>query len=308
MSIKQKFEKIYDYFRFKSDTLIIEPTNKCNLACPICYKSFPEKNITAEGFMSRELLESILNKAGKRIKNVCLYFRGESLLHPDIAGFTKLCKSRGLFTSITTNGLLLNEKLAGEIIDAGLDKLIVDYDGISPDDYKMIRNSDKGEQVLKNILALDALKKKLNKKTPELYIKALDIVRNKKATDGFIDRLKKLNITGNVIISNYFPWPDIKLLGNFKVHLLPKPKVCPMYYQGLSITYSGNVIPCSYDYMEDISLGNINDYRSIDEIYAHKAYKSFRRTILFKKYDKLKACRKCLIPILFIFESTFSLN
>lgn len=302
-NILKKFEKIYDYYFFKSKNIIIEPTNKCNLACSVCYKSLASINSNASGLMEYELFEDILKKAQTTIKSVFLYFRGEFLLHPDIIRFIELCKSYKYGVCVATNGLLLNEEIIKKIILAGLDKIIINYDAISNNDYEIIRGIKKSDIVLNNIVKFNKIKRSLNSPYPNITIKSLNLGHKPGLIHGYVKRLDELGLKGEVCISDYFPWPDMKLLSKFKVRLFPRPRVCPMYYQGLTITYNGNVLPCSYDYMEKYSLGNIRNYNSILNIYKSKGYKDFRRLLLFKKYQTATPCKECLIPIMAIYEN-----
>lgn len=308
MSLSNKLRKLYDYYHFHSENLIIEPTNKCNLACAVCFRSIPSETGASEGLMDVSLFKEILAKSKSSIKNISLYFRGEPLLHPDIIRFIELIKGHRFSANLSTNGLLLNEGLMEGIIRARLDKIAIDYDYISDNDYEVIRSARKADVVLEKIIAFNALKKNLQCDSPEIVVKAIDRGHGQKKINAYVQRLEDIGIVGKAQVSDCFPWPNIKIQPEFPYHVTPRPKVCGMYYQGLTITYQGNILPCSYDYREDYSVGNIADFGSVAEIYKDASYRSFRRRLLFKKYQRQKPCNACLFPLMSLAEKEFPLN
>lgn len=308
MSFASKFKKIYNYYNFKPENIIIEPTNKCNLACPVCFRSIPAETYIPEGFMNLEIFNEILTKSKENVKNISLYFRGEPLLHPEIIRFVELCKEHKFAVNISTNGLLLNKDLMEKIIRTGLDRITIDYDDISGNDYETIRNVKNAEVVLKKILTFDALKESLRSDFPEIVIKALNLGNRPKKIKTYIKRLEDTGIVGKAQISDCFPWPTGKIKPDFPYQLTSSPRVCDMYYQGITITYKGNILACSYDYREDYSIGNIRDFNSVAEVYKETSYCLFRRRLLFKAYQKQKPCSNCLLPILGLSEGEYALN
>jgi len=90
--------------------------------------------------------------------------------------------------------------------------------------------------------------------------------------------------------------------------LTSRARVCDMYYQGITITYQGDIVICSYDYRADYSMGNIREFKSVAAIYKDARYRSFRRRLLFKQYQKQRPCNTCLLPILGLREGEHALN
>ncbi len=92
---------------------------------------------------------------------------GEPLLHPDITFMIRKAKSKGLSVSMTSNGTLLSEKMTSELINAGLDKLAVSVDGMTPETYEPIRKGSLYSKVCQNIKTAVSL---VNKKSSPLEI------------------------------------------------------------------------------------------------------------------------------------------
>ena len=308
MSLISKAVKLYDYFGFHPGQIIVEPTNACNLRCSVCFRGQSPQTDIKEGFIEPGLLEEILDKRGKRLRTVSLHFRGEPLLHPDIAGLVGRCKARGLIVNLSTNGLLLDEPMAKGLIRAGLDEITINCDDISGDDYEVIRGPDRAGEVMENITRLDALRRSMGSPVPAVVIKALNRGYSTAIIGAFVKRLGGKDVADKVRIGDCFPWPGIGLHPGFKYALAGRPRVCCMYYQPATITWEGHVLACSYDYREEFTLGRIGDYSTLDGIYRTPAYRTFRRRILLKAYAKQKPCTRCLIPLLGLTEGEHALR
>ena len=93
-----------DFMRFKK--IYIEITNKCNLNCSFCIKDNRfKKEISFKDF------EIILQKIDKYTKYIYLHVKGEPLIHSNLDEILNLTKKYNKFVNITTNGVLLKEKI-----------------------------------------------------------------------------------------------------------------------------------------------------------------------------------------------------
>ena len=124
---------------------------KCSARCVMCdIDHSPRK-----GLMSIEEYETILNKFVKhtdRLKFLNLQGLGESLLDPTLPEKIAIAKRKGFKgTGFATNATHLSKKKGKELLESGLDTLIVSLDGIKKETHESIRrvNYDK---VLKNVL------------------------------------------------------------------------------------------------------------------------------------------------------------
>jgi MoaA/NifB/PqqE/SkfB family radical SAM enzyme len=77
-----------------------------------------------------------------------------------------------------TNGLLLDEKRAKELIGAGLDTLWVSIDGASPECYGEVRPESSLSDVVENLKTLRDLKIYLGSQTPQIGISFVAMKRN----------------------------------------------------------------------------------------------------------------------------------
>jgi MoaA/NifB/PqqE/SkfB family radical SAM enzyme len=102
-------------------------TDRCNLDCGYC----DEHDNNAE-HPSIEELKRRVNKIRELGTLKIALVGGEPLYHPDVVELVHFCKSLGMSTSLTTNGLLLKEKLVTQLEAAGLDVIQISVDRVTP--------------------------------------------------------------------------------------------------------------------------------------------------------------------------------
>lgn len=120
---------------------IIEITNRCNLKCPICLKTWNRDfDITTKQFTGilDNLLQcedniSVINLSG-----------GEPTLHPDFEKIIKICREKGVIqTTVSTNGIsILKDKKLRAFIKENNVLVALQFDGFIPKTYKYLRGKD----------------------------------------------------------------------------------------------------------------------------------------------------------------------
>ncbi len=131
--------------------LYLEPTSGCNLKCQTCIRHTWNEPF---GAMSRELFEKLISGLGEFLflQSVMFAGFGEPLFHPDIVWMVrKIKETTGAVVEITTNGTLLDEEMARGLLEAGLDRLWVSFDGTSADRFEDIRQGASFQLVLGNV-------------------------------------------------------------------------------------------------------------------------------------------------------------
>ncbi|MBF0247207.1 MAG: heme d1 biosynthesis radical SAM protein NirJ [Alphaproteobacteria bacterium] len=101
---------------------------RCNLTCKHCYsisadKEFPGELNTAQVFAVMKDLRAA------RVP-VIILSGGEPLLRPDIFDIAREAKALGFYTALSTNGTLIDERLADVIEDIDFDYLGISIDGL----------------------------------------------------------------------------------------------------------------------------------------------------------------------------------
>ena len=94
--------------------LYLETTNRCNLLCTTCPRTFAELEPPAD--MSWELFTSIVDQI-PNLDRAVLHGVGEPMLVKALPKMVRYLKDRGTYVLFNTNGTLLNEKNGRALID-----------------------------------------------------------------------------------------------------------------------------------------------------------------------------------------------
>ncbi len=137
--------------------LFVETTTNCNLGCFMCVKQTGECGII-EGEMSSATFKA-LEVALPRAEALILNGVGEPLLHPNIETFISQAKRlmpEGSWIGFQSNGLLIDDQRARDLLEAGLDKICISVDAVTPEKLKKLRE---GAEISNLDTALSALAK-----------------------------------------------------------------------------------------------------------------------------------------------------
>ena len=224
----------------KLTSLIIEPTNTCNLRCTFCFVT--EGMNREEGFMDFNLFKKVIDDS-PGLEHLCMHNWGEPLLHKDILRMFDYAAQSGVqHIVMNTNGTLLTDQMIDNIVDSPLTVIRFSIDG-SAETFKKIRgvNLDKIES---NILKL---KEKKELRRPELGMGVVFTVEEDTQED-----VQAYVAHWETIVDHVRMQP--KLIQS------PRQEVCPepfgKDYGKLVVLWDGTVIPCCVDYNATLSLGN----------------------------------------------------
>ena len=145
--------------------LYLETTNRCNLLCTTCPRTYAELEPPAD--MSWELFTSIVDQLPD-IERAVLHGVGEPMLVKNLPRMVRYLKDRGTYVLFNTNGTVLNDRNGRALIDAGLDELRVSLDAANAQSYRAVRGKDYFARILKNVRAFRALQEREGKERPRV--------------------------------------------------------------------------------------------------------------------------------------------
>ena len=137
--------------------LYLETTNRCNLLCTTCPRTYAELEPPAD--MSWELFTSIVDQI-PRLERAVLHGVGEPMLVKHLPRMVRYLKDRGTYVLFNTNGTVLNEKNGRALIAADLDELRVSFDASNPESYRVIRGKNYFNRIVKNVKAFRDLQER----------------------------------------------------------------------------------------------------------------------------------------------------
>jgi len=137
--------------------LYLETTNRCNLLCTTCPRTYEELEPPAD--MSWELFTSIVDQL-PGLQRAVLHGVGEPMLVKNLAVMVRYLKDRGVYVLFNTNGTVLTEKSGRAMIDAGLDELRVSLDASNAASYRAIRGKNYFDRILRNVRNFRAMQER----------------------------------------------------------------------------------------------------------------------------------------------------
>lgn len=127
-------------------TVQVEPTNCCNIDCIMCSRNKKRKL----GYMDFDTFKKVVDQSlSAGAVGIRLYHMGEPLIHKSILKFIEYFKlrvqelgfeppfmPRGIGTQ--TNGIMLKDNLAKDLMGAGIDEISFSIDGRTPEEFEKI--------------------------------------------------------------------------------------------------------------------------------------------------------------------------
>ncbi len=137
--------------------LYLETTNRCNLLCTTCPRTYEELEPPAD--MSWDLFCSIVDQI-PNLSRAVLHGVGEPMLVKSLPRMVRHLKGRGTYVLFNTNGTVLNEKNGRALIEAEPDELRVSLDAANANSFRAIRGKNYFNRILKNVRAFRDLQER----------------------------------------------------------------------------------------------------------------------------------------------------
>lgn len=114
-------------------------TNSCNLRCKHCYANAGQN---PDLDLSTEDAKRVIDRIAEWGVVVLAFSGGEPLVRRDILELARHSSSRGLYTAIATNGVLLTKEKCRELREAGVEYLQISLDGAKAETHDSFRGVD----------------------------------------------------------------------------------------------------------------------------------------------------------------------
>jgi len=287
--------------------MMVEPTNICNLKCPLCPSGNGEMTRT-RGKMGLEDFKRLVDEAGDYLVLLMLWNQGEPFINTDFVEMVRYAHSRRIPTLTSTNGHYIRDMdQARAIVDSGLDELILSMDGVDQETYERYRVGGKLERVFEGARLLYAAKKEAGVRHPQVnlqfivfrhneadLVEAERIARELKA-DKFL--VKTAQVYSTEEAAEFLPEKEelrrYDLSGGEDLVVKGQPAWgCKVLWYSSMVNWNGAVAPCCFDKDVDFEMGQAFDGGTFGEIWQGKAYMDFRRKILADRSSE-DMCRNC---------------
>jgi MoaA/NifB/PqqE/SkfB family radical SAM enzyme len=147
--------------------LYLEVTNRCNLLCETCPRTFEALEPPAD--MSWDLFTRIVDQA-PGVKRAVLHGVGEPMLVAELPRMIRYLKARGVYVLFNTNGTLLREKRFRELIECGLDELRVSLDAADAATYALVRGRPFFDRIVRDVRMVRDIQDELGVEHPRISL------------------------------------------------------------------------------------------------------------------------------------------
>lgn len=264
----------------------IEPTNICNLQCPLCSTGVGA-NTRKKGMMAFEKFKILVDEIKDTVLQLSLQNWGESTLVPTFPKMIHYAAKAGIFIRLSTNFSVDYEKeYINELITAGLGRLVIGLDGTTQEVYEKYRRNGKLDTVLKNIESAMKIKKDNNLKFPIIQSKMLVMKQNEHQIEEFKKISKNLHVDeielGNIQLNPNTAaekWLPKNKEFVYKTYLNErKTTACHWPWSGMVINWEGGVAPCAIVDDQNSDFGNAFSPGGIKKLWNNEYYVSARTT------------------------------
>jgi radical SAM protein with 4Fe4S-binding SPASM domain len=286
--------------------LMVEPTNLCNLKCPLC----PSGNgglTRPRGIMELDAFRRILDEQADDLLLLMLWNQGEPFINSNLIEMIRLARARNVTTITSTNVHYLKTKEdARAIVESGLDEIILSMDGATPETYVEYRVGGNFERVMEGIRLLTEAKRELNSATPVTHMQFIIMKHNEAEIDAArqlardlqVDRLslKTVQVYTEEEAQRYLPEDESRSRYQYNGNgLQTKAKVrnsCRHIWYSTVVNWNGAVSPCCFDKDVHYGLGNALNGGTFDDVWTGEKYSDFRNAIL-KDRASVPICNNC---------------
>jgi len=156
-------------------TIVFDPYHRCNIKCKHCFVHNPKIHHPQE-FLDRKfdynIFKGIIDDATElKVDGIILQGDGEPLLYDKFFDMLRYARSKDIGVSFFTNGSLIGENKAREIVDLGIREIYCSFPAGIPKIYELVTTSGNQEifhTIVKNLKRLMQIKRESNKRDPRL--------------------------------------------------------------------------------------------------------------------------------------------
>jgi MoaA/NifB/PqqE/SkfB family radical SAM enzyme len=277
----------------------IETTNACNMACTMCSRRDMKREVRT---MTVPQFKRIIDN----MQTLSMYPRltltgsGEPFSDSQLINKIRYVAERGYHVSVITNGTLLKEEIAKELLDSGIRRIQISFDSIHKKKYDAIRVPRSAAkksyfcETLQNVKKLLFLRRKLDKGHIYLSISSVQMDLNKNE-----ENEARRFWLGLGVDNVYFPQVMTRS-GKGGISLKEKsrrkaPIRCVIPFKIMNIMSNGDVPICGPT-KDDYVVGNV--FRQpIEKIWASAKMNRMRKAIFNGDFAMLESssiyCRRC---------------
>jgi MoaA/NifB/PqqE/SkfB family radical SAM enzyme len=282
----------------------LEVTTACNLRCPLC----PTHETPRGGSrLALAAVENVVRGAGRRLKVANFHVLGEPLLNRELFAMVRHCERRGVRTSFSTNGMLLDRRLDA-LLDSGLSHVSIAVDGQTPEEHARYRAGGDLDVVLRNLRALLEARRARGASKPVVQVRMIMFSYNEAREAEARDFLESLGADSVSLkrpsydaLPTYAARAFLAGVDTSAARRWARPAVAPdrLYrnqrmcpqLERPTVLSDGSLVACCMDAMGETAFGNVNDAR-FRALWRGRAHREVVASFLRRE---LPLCSRCTL-------------
>lgn len=230
-----------------------ELDSRCNMRCSFCLHG--NTKVERAGLTFDQFADVIHEGQEHGLVSIKLNYINEPLLVRDLARYIRYARAHGVLnTYFATNGLLLTEKKAIELIEAGLSKIMISLDAVSASMFLAMRQSQEFDRIVRNIERFLEIRERLGVKHPLLRVNFVKTNTNIEEADAFVARwtgvADMIGLQDQVQVPNAETKKGPRDLSQFR---------CSFPYKQLIVDSTGQILPCCTFSGREMPLGRLGE-------------------------------------------------
>lgn len=274
--------------------ITVELTNRCNVSCSFC----PRQDVPMEiGYMDMDLYQKIIDEAAQHLPvKLVLFFRGESLLHPQFLQCLAYAKQRGIGPiQFASNALALDEQTAEKMLEIGIDFISFSLDTLNPQVYRATRKHGDLHASMEHVIALSEKCRQRRARglsAPVLQVSTIELEDYVKEQQDFIAFWQQYVD----IVRVYYEHDEKGGFRNEKVSrqlaYTGERRPCRKVFTDFLVYWNGDLALCNYDWKGGLEGLNLKAL-SIHEAWHSERYERIRRMQNENVFEESLMCKKC---------------
>lgn len=269
----------------------IETVKACNSRCVFCsIDAWP----THTPFMDDALFGKIVDEIAlhyESVKQVCLNGSGEPLLDRKIAERVKMMKDRHIaHVILTTNASLLDDKKTSALLEAGLDELMISFNGLDKAKYETMRVGLSFDTVMDNCLRFIKQRDAIGSATRiRMRMESHPVFSDADIAEWLVFWRSRLSSDDQVYAKQLHNW------GNQLDSLASaseSDKSCHVLWSTMNILSDGSVALCCVDFEPKYPLGSVAD-DTIEAVWHSTHANRIRHLHATGMKNSVPLCKNC---------------
>lgn len=288
-------------------------TSRCNLKCPYCYNQEHRTVLWRTPTGTWEQYIGLIDEAARLGFREIMLTGGETLLYPHTIAIARHARSRRLWVNLLTNGTLINESNAHEIVKV-THSVSLSLDSPFPEEHDAVRGKNTHAKVLRAIrllkgaglrrLHLNAVITPINKDSVEDFLRyASDELEADRVTVAAssisvddpgkgrgADRLMLTAGEAGEVLEKKWLFDQVRSSGSASVSAGSLRRIqCGAGNGVISVDSNGDVYPCQTMHSPEFRCGNVFESSLAEVLDSSKLLHKIKHLTA----DHLEGCRDC---------------